>query len=105
MRASFARLDPARGREQKDGALHRIRDTRTWPSPSSLELQPDDMHQSVRYLLVTFELGRVCDQDLAVIEIDDRFVVECDFGQFFVDRLALRRIVKQARIFKQLVGL
>src|SRR5258708_24365965 len=50
----------------------------------SLELQPDHTHQAVRYLLVTFELGSVCDQDLAVIEIDDRVVVERDFGQLFV---------------------
>src|SRR5260370_13517700 len=82
-----------------------VRDTRTWPSPSSLELQPDHPHQSVRYLLVTFELGSVCDQDLAVIEIDDRFVVERDFGQLFVDRLALRRIGNQALLVKHLVGL
>ena len=71
----------------------------------SLELQSDHTHQSVRYRLVTFQLGRVRDQQLAVIEINNRFVVEHDFGQLFADRLALRRIGNQARIFKRLVGL
>src|ERR1700722_3054597 len=60
---------------QRRGAP-RIRDKRTWPASSSLELQPDHTHQPVRYLLVTFELGSVGDQELAVIEIDDRVVVE-----------------------------
>jgi len=70
----------------------------------SYELQSDHTHQSVRHLLVALELGGV-HQQLAVIKIDDRFVVERDFGQLFVDRLALRRIGNQARIFKRLVGL
>src|SRR5713101_5174017 len=54
---------PGRSAPHKD-AGRGIRDKRTWPSPSSLELQPDHTHQPVRYLLVTFELGSVCDQDL-----------------------------------------
>jgi hypothetical protein len=45
------------------------------------------------------------DQELAVIEIDQRFVVEHNLRQPFIDRLALRRIGDQARIFERLVGL
>ena len=70
----------------------------------SYELQSDHTHQSVRHLLVALELGGVRDQQLAVIEIDQRFVIEDGLGQLFADRLALRRIGNQARIFKQLVG-
>src|SRR6266404_8044041 len=69
---------PQGGREQR----------RRLDSPLSLQLQPDYTHQSVRHLLIAFELGGVRDQELAVIEIDQGFVVEHDPGQFFVDRLA-----------------
>src|SRR3954453_6936777 len=58
----------------------------------SLQLQSDYAHQPVRHLLITFELGGMRDQELAVIEIDQRFVVEHGLGKLFVDRLALRRI-------------
>jgi hypothetical protein len=71
----------------------------------SHELQSDHTHQSVRHRLVALELGGVRDQQLAVIEIDQRFVIEDGLGQLFADRLALRRIGNQARIFKRLVGL
>ena len=72
--------------------------------PSSLELQPDHAHEPVRHLLVAFELGGVRDQELAVIKIDQRFVIEHDPGEFLVDRLAPRRIGDQTRIFERLVG-
>src|SRR3954447_25245338 len=58
----------------------------------SLQLQPDHAHQPVRHLLVTFELRRMRDQDTAVIDVEQRLLFEHDFRQFFIDRLALRRI-------------
>src|SRR6202035_2744407 len=63
----------------------------------SLQLQPDHAHQPVRHLLVAFQLGRVCDQEFAMIEIDDRLVVEHDFREVFVDRLARRRSADETR--------
>src|SRR5271167_1531651 len=60
--------------------------------PSSLQLQSDDPHQPVRHLPVALEPGRMRDQELAVIEINDRFVLEHQSGHLLVDRLALRRI-------------
>ena len=58
----------------------------------SLQLQPDHAHQAVRHLFVAFELRGMRDQQLAVIKIDERLVVEHDPGQLLVDRLALRRV-------------
>src|SRR6202035_5736507 len=72
---------------------------------ASLQLQPDHAHQPVRHLLVAFQLGGVGDQELAVIEIDDRLVVEHESGDLLVDRLALFRIADEARLLKPLVGL
>ena len=43
-------------------------------------------------------------QNLPVIEIDDRRVAEYGPRYPFVDRFALRRIGDQARILKALVG-
>src|SRR5437660_5374859 len=57
--------------------------------PRSLELQPDHAHEPVRHLPVTLQLGRVGDEQRAVIDVDDRQVGEQDLGQLFVDRLAL----------------
>src|SRR5439155_17738729 len=71
----------------------------------SLQLQPDHAHQAVGHLLVAFELGGVGDQQPAMIEIDDRQVVERGLGQLLVDRLALRGIVDQACVLQRLVGL
>jgi hypothetical protein len=65
----------------------------------SLELQSDHTHQSVRHLLVAFELGGVRNQQLAVIKIDQGFVIKHGLGQLFVDRLALRRVGHETRIF------
>src|SRR5437879_5649226 len=48
--------------------------------PSSLQLQPDHAHQAVRHLPIALELRGVGDEKLAVIEIDDRLVVEHDLG-------------------------
>src|ERR1700730_4010415 len=62
----------------------------------SLQLQPDHTHQPVRHLLVAFELGGMRDQKFAVIEIDQRHVVEHGLGELFVDRLALRRVGDEA---------
>src|ERR1700731_2097119 len=52
-------------------------------SMRSLQLQPDHAHQPVRNLFVALELGGVRNQYLAVIEIDDRLLIEHDFGQLF----------------------
>src|SRR5689334_24989031 len=54
----------------------------------SLELQPGHAHQAVGHLLVAFELVALRDQDTAVIEIEDRFLVELELGQFLVGLLA-----------------
>src|SRR5436305_12612110 len=51
----------------------------------SFQLQPDYAHQPVRHLLVALEFGGVRDQQLAVIEVDQRFVVEHDLGQLLID--------------------
>src|SRR6202140_4694521 len=86
--------------------LHRVRDTSNClTSPPSLELQPGHADQSVRHLPVAFEPGGVGDQELAVIEIDERLIMKHESGELFVDRLALRRIGNQPRLFKQPVGL
>src|SRR5258705_13226350 len=58
----------------------------------SLQLQPDHAHQPVRHLLVAFELGGVCDQDAAVIDVEERLFLQHDFRQFFLKRLSLRLI-------------
>src|SRR5450432_3196544 len=50
----------------------------------SLQLQPDHAHQTVRHLLVAFELGGMRDQKFAVREIDQRLVVEHNLGQPFI---------------------
>src|SRR6185295_3230385 len=42
--------------------------------PWSFQLQPDHAHQPVRHLLVAVELGGVCDQDAAVIDVKERLV-------------------------------
>src|ERR1700681_2637685 len=42
----------------------------------SHQLQADHAHQPVRHLLVTFEPGRMREQQFAVVEINDRLVVE-----------------------------
>src|ERR1700720_4904940 len=60
--------------------------------PCSFEFQPDHAHQPIRHLPVAFELLDMRDQPLAVVEIDDRLVVEHDPGQLLIDRLALRGI-------------
>src|SRR5262245_50283626 len=59
----------------------------------SLQLQPDHAHQAVGHLPVALELCRMRDQQPAVIEVDDREVVERNFGQLLVNRLALHGIV------------
>src|SRR4051794_4896439 len=50
----------------------------TRESCPSLQLQPDHAHQAIGHLLVAFEPGRMRDQKLAMIEIDERLVVEHD---------------------------
>src|SRR5256714_11190520 len=56
-------------------ALHRVRDTRV-RGGRSLQLQPDHAHQAVRHLLVALKLGGMRDQELAMIEIDQRQIIE-----------------------------
>src|SRR5215475_11890666 len=53
--------------------------------PSSLQLQPDHAHEAVGHLPVALELGRVRDDDAAMIEIEDRLVVHLELCQLFVD--------------------
>src|SRR5258705_11837542 len=43
--------------------------------PLSFQLQPDHAHQPVRHLLLAFELGGVPEQQLGMIEIDDRLIL------------------------------
>src|SRR5262249_4306425 len=59
----------ARGRSER-GARRKSR---------SLQLQPDHAHQPVRHRPVALEPGRMRDQISAVIEVDDRFVLEDRF--------------------------
>src|SRR5262245_52885465 len=63
------------------------------PRFRSLQLQPDHADEAVGHLLVAFELGGVRNQQPAVIEINDRQIVQRGLGQLLVDRLALRGIV------------
>src|SRR6516164_5681949 len=84
-------------------ALLRIRDTRGSARIRSLQFQPNDTHQSIRHRPVALKPGRVRDQELAVIEIDDGFVLEHEAGHFLIDRLAHGRIGDQTRILKTLV--
>src|SRR3954451_3586464 len=58
---------------------------------SSLQPQPDDAHQPVRDRLVAFEPGGVGDQVPAVIDIDDRLVLDDRFRHLLVGLFALRR--------------
>src|SRR5712672_55453 len=70
----------------------------------SLQLQPDHAHQSVRHLLVALEPGGMRDQDPAVIDVQQRLLVERELRQFFVDRLALRLVGDKAGVIERLVG-
>src|SRR4051794_39168272 len=72
-------------------------------SSSSLELQPDDAHQPVRDRLVAFELRGVGDQVPAVIDIDDRLVLEDRFRHLLVDLFALRQVGHEPGIVERLV--
>src|SRR5439155_2219984 len=71
----------------------------------SLQLQPNHAHQSVRHLLVAFELIGVRDDDAAVIEIEDRLIVELELRQLLVDFLALGRVGNETRVVERLVGI
>src|ERR1700733_9104040 len=61
---------------------------RRLPELLSLQLQSDDADQSILHLPIAFELLGMREQELLVIEVDDRLVVQHDLGQFFVDRFA-----------------
>src|SRR4051794_17055479 len=73
--------------------------------PRSLELQPDHAHEAVGHLPVALELLRVRDQQRAVVDVDDRQIVEQDSCQLLVDRLALLDIGGRPPFFHELVGL
>src|SRR4051794_36547727 len=73
--------------------------------PRSLQFQPDHAHQPVRHLLVAFELGRMRDQDAAVIEVEQGLFVQLGLRQFLIDRLALREVGDQPGVVERLVGL
>src|SRR5471030_545504 len=49
--------------------------------PSSFQFQPDHTDNPVGHRLETFQPAGLRKQIFTVIEIDDRFVVEQDFGQ------------------------
>src|SRR6476620_11721522 len=66
--------------------------------PSSLQLQPDHAHKSVRHLPVAIEFGGMRDQDAAVIDVEERLVFHFRLGQFFIDRLALRQVGDKASV-------
>src|ERR1700758_1873985 len=70
-----------------------------------LELQSDHTHQPVRHLLVAFQPVGVCDQDAAVIEIEDRLILHDELGQFLVDRLALGHVGDEPGVIQRLVGI
>src|SRR5882762_5810275 len=65
------------------GMLQRVRDTREY-SRLSLQFQSDHSHKPVGHLPVALELGGMRDQELGMIKIDQRLVVEYDLGQFLV---------------------
>src|SRR4029453_4579382 len=44
------------------------------------------------------------DQELGMIKIDQRLVVEYDLGQFLVDRHALRLVGHETGVFKRFIG-
>src|SRR3981189_2724372 len=60
--------------------------------PLSLQLKSDHAYQPVRHLDIALKLFGVGDQNLAVEDVEQRFVVENDLGQLFVDRLSLPRV-------------
>src|SRR5438105_2454240 len=70
----------------------------------SLQLQSDHAHQPVRHLLVAFELVGVRDDDAAVIEIEDRLIVELELRQLLVDFLAPGEVCGETRVVERLVG-
>src|SRR5262245_43309834 len=74
-------------------------------SISSLQLQPDDANQPVRHLPVALEPGGMRNQDLAVIEVENGFVVKLALRQLLVDPLALRAIGCKPRVLERLIGL
>src|SRR6478752_4425251 len=73
-------------------------------SPRSLQFQSDHSHKPVRRLPVALKLGGMRDQELGMIKIDQRLVVQNDLGQFLVDRHALRLVVHEAGVFKRFIG-
>src|SRR5690242_20642784 len=85
-------------------ALQCLQETILCRSPS-LQLQPGHAHQAVGHLLVALELVALRDQDTAVIEIENRFFVELEFGQLLVGLLALGHIGGEASLFHGLVGI
>src|SRR3954467_12701300 len=71
----------------------------------SLKLKPDHAHEAIWHLLIALELGRMRDQERAVIDVYDRQVVEQDLVQLGVDRLALLDVGRRPSFFQQLIGL
>src|SRR3569833_1742093 len=70
----------------------------------SLQLQPGHAHQPVGYRLVALQLLGIREQEFAVVEIDDRIVLEHDPGQLLVKRLALQDDNRQPDNNQQQVG-
>src|SRR3954451_25134979 len=48
----------------------------------SLQLQPDHAHQSVRHLLVAFELRGMRNQDAAMVDVEQRLFLQHELRQF-----------------------
>src|SRR3954454_4724502 len=73
--------------------------------PSSLELQADDAHQSVRHLLVALEFGGVRNQDFAVVDIKNRVFVERELREIFIDGLAFALLRDKPRAVERFVSI
>src|SRR5262249_29301862 len=69
----------------------------------SLQPQPHHAHEAVRHLPVAVDAGVEADQHAAVIEIDDRILLQDDLGQLLVDRLAGGEIRDRAGLVEILV--
>src|SRR5262245_60543218 len=70
---------------------------------SLFQLQSDHAHETVSHLPITLKPRRVSDQHARVIEVENRRISQDDLGQFFINRLALRRVGGNARLVEQIV--
>ena len=95
---------PQGGREQSELAAPVARSNEQEPPDRSLQLQSDHAQQAVRHRLEAFEPGGLREQELAVIEVEDRLIRLLLAHQGLVNRLALGHVGHEPRILKRLVG-